>query len=199
MEVNKKMYRCPYCIRNFASQQGRRSHVTQVLDCQKKHQAMIANIGPVDDNGNETDDSHEESGDEPAGSLQFDPWVDDDPLIGQGDPGPNITFGKQVGDSGVQDPEPAKKQAKRDHATGHRCPGNEQPRWIEPYPGQVGTRIRKSATFYEKLKAHREMGAKGTRWEPFGSDADWELARWALTSGVTHSAVDKLLELPIVS
>jgi hypothetical protein len=39
----------------------------------------------------------------------------------------------------------------------------------------------------------------GTRWGPFSSEADGALAKWALTSGVTQSAVDRLLELPTVN
>ena len=96
------------------------------------------------------------------------------------------------------DAEPAAKRAKQDKANGHHCPGGQQPRWIEMYPGRAGTKIRKSTTKFDGYRTHEEEISE-SKWGPFASGADWEFGKWIIESGASHSSIDKLLELPMVS
>ena len=199
----KKLYRCHYCGRHFPSQQGRRSHVAQAAKCKDKHVASIAKIGVP-----EYDSNVDKASEDVLGTAQTDDIWPMPPSPGQGDP----TFGLPNDDATIAsdapntneqdaDVEPAAKRARQDsNANGHHCPGGQQPRWIELYPGQAGTKIRKSATNFDKYRTHEEeIGVSESKWGPFASGADWEFGKWIIESGASHSSIDKLLELPTVS
>jgi hypothetical protein len=44
----------------------------------------------------------------------------------------------------------------------------------------------------------RQAVLSDSDWAPFQSQRDWEVARWAKSSGVTSAAVSKLLSIPDV-
>lgn len=58
-----------------------------------------------------------------------------------------------------------------------------------PIPG-----VPRGRSIYESCRAAR----LDSDWAPFQSRRDWEVARWAKSSGVTSAAVTKLLSIPDV-
>jgi hypothetical protein len=74
----------------------------------------------------------------------------------------------------------------------------EEFEFIEDYPGEAGTPGRRKKTPFEKIwKVQREE--KEEPWSPFADEAEWELARWLMTAGMSQTKIDEYLKLPIVS
>jgi hypothetical protein len=74
----------------------------------------------------------------------------------------------------------------------------EEFEFIEDFPGEAGTPGRRKKTPFEKLrKAQREENQEP--WSPFADEAEWELARWLMTAGMSQTKIDEYLKLPIVS
>ena len=62
---------------------------------------------------------------------------------------PNLTFSDESNHH-----EPATKKVGEKMM--HRCPGSQQPRWIEIHPRKAGEQIQKGKTVYNKLKTKLE-------------------------------------------
>ncbi|KAH9922147.1 hypothetical protein B0H21DRAFT_841842 [Amylocystis lapponica] len=68
--------------------------------------------------------------------------------------------------------------------------------WVTDFPSPAGTALREGETAFAKLQREKEE-AGGNLWLPFASKDEWELARWLTTAGVSQSAIDDFLKLPI--
>ena len=171
----QKIYRCSYCGHTFPSQQGRRSHLSQAPKCRNKHQAAMETIWNSDNNEATEPRAHTPVAAHKDEDIPFRPWEDD--------------F------DGSNDCEPAAKKVRQDMT--HGCPGDQQPRWIEVHPRKAGEQIRKGETIYEKLKLHQDKVGT-SKWGPFCTETNWELAKWVLGSGAMHSSIDNLIKLKVV-
>lgn len=70
-------------------------------------------------------------------------------------------------------------------------------RWIEEYPG-AGKSYGRCQTLFDQYRD--QQIAKGhTPWAPFENEAEWELAEWLMTSGVSQTRMDSFLKLQSVS
>ncbi|GLB45368.1 hypothetical protein LshimejAT787_2200310 [Lyophyllum shimeji] len=65
-------------------------------------------------------------------------------------------------------------------------------RWVEDYPGPAGSVYGRSQGTFEKYREKQEERGDPP-WYPFESEAEWELARWLMTSGVSQSKIDSFL------
>ena len=63
---------------------------------------------------------------------------------------------------------------------------------------QAGKILRKGTTPFERLWNKRKESQEAA-WAPWSSLKEWEFARWLMRSGASHSQIDKLLKLDIVS
>ncbi|KAJ7060890.1 hypothetical protein C8F01DRAFT_988007 [Mycena amicta] len=70
-------------------------------------------------------------------------------------------------------------------------------RWSEDYPEPAGCKLddgAKGKTAFEAFREQQiELGLEP--WAPFDSEADWELARWLVESGVSRTKMDEFLKL----
>lgn len=66
--------------------------------------------------------------------------------------------------------------------------------YIEAYPRPAGTpKARGMARFGAYRQEQVERGEEP--WAPFESEAEWELARWLMTSGVSQNKINDFLKL----
>lgn len=70
-------------------------------------------------------------------------------------------------------------------------------RYIKPFPGPAGDALRHEKTRFVILEEIQQLEGR-SRWEPFASKAEWELAEW-LMKYVGQKATDEYLQLLIVS
>ena len=77
-------------------------------------------------------------------------------------------------------------------------PSPKGARWREYFPHPAGLGIRRGATMFESL-CHAQVANEESIWGTFTDEADWDLARWIITSGTTHTSADELLDLKKVS
>ncbi|TBU36435.1 hypothetical protein BD309DRAFT_878371, partial [Dichomitus squalens] len=71
-----------------------------------------------------------------------------------------------------------------------RCP------WVEDFSEPAGTPLGTAETLFEGYRrAYKEEGK--SKWAPFESEEEWELAQWLITSGLSQQAIDKYLKLNI--
>ena len=69
--------------------------------------------------------------------------------------------------------------------------------FVEKYPGLVGATYGTQKTYFEDLEEMQKAGQIG-KFEPFDDRLDWELAQWLMTSGTSHTDIDRLLKLDTV-
>jgi hypothetical protein len=106
-------------------------------------------------------------------------------------PNPNPIHDFEYANHPIHDFEPNMEEAEEDvdQATPKR--------YIEPFPGPAGAALREEKTRFHVLEEENRLEGK-SRWEPFASKAEWELAEW-LMKNVGQKAMDEYLQLPIVS
>ncbi|KAI0262280.1 hypothetical protein BC834DRAFT_972076 [Gloeopeniophorella convolvens] len=74
-------------------------------------------------------------------------------------------------------------------------PPTSSHRFIEKFPGPVGTIIGKAETTFERLRREQD-GLDAPIWHPFTSLHEWQFARW-ITKNLGQSQTDSLLKLPL--
>ncbi|KAH9951748.1 hypothetical protein B0H21DRAFT_775908 [Amylocystis lapponica] len=67
---------------------------------------------------------------------------------------------------------------------------------IQSYSGPAGSVFGTSDTEFEKLRAENEKYGRPP-YHPFESRDEWDLARWLIRTGVSQTAIDEYLKLPI--
>ncbi|KAI0261681.1 hypothetical protein BC834DRAFT_925468 [Gloeopeniophorella convolvens] len=74
-------------------------------------------------------------------------------------------------------------------------PPTSSHRFIEKFPGPVGTIIGKAEMTFERLRREQD-GLDAPIWHPFTSLHEWQFARW-ITKNLGQSQTDSLLKLPL--
>lgn len=65
--------------------------------------------------------------------------------------------------------------------------------YIEAYPRPAGTQKGRSHGTFQRYQQRQEADGEAP-WAPFESEAEWELARWVMTSGVSHNKANEFLK-----
>lgn len=69
--------------------------------------------------------------------------------------------------------------------------------FVQEFPVQPET-YGEEKTCWERMCDER-LPNPAERWGGFADEEEWELARWLVSEGVSQSAIDRFLKLPIVS
>ncbi|KAF8999512.1 hypothetical protein BDQ17DRAFT_1328249 [Cyathus striatus] len=105
----------------------------------------------------------------------------------------------------------ANNQTTPDSNSKHACVEEEQEQeqeenedsgqqwYIEDFPleSKAGTLIWQSRTKFEDLKSN-QCAAGNEPWHPFADEADWKLAHWLTTSGVSQKKLEDFLKLKVI-
>ncbi|KAG6863574.1 hypothetical protein C0991_004977 [Blastosporella zonata] len=67
-------------------------------------------------------------------------------------------------------------------------------RWVEDYPGEVGSIYGTCETTFVTFRKKQEA-AGHQLWAPFSNQAEWELAEWLMTAGISQGKIDLFLKL----
>ncbi|KAH9931773.1 hypothetical protein B0H21DRAFT_836254 [Amylocystis lapponica] len=183
-------YVCKYCHQSKQSLKGLRSHLAQKKSCRdafrRRFSAIIQATSSITQGQREADQFEDDPDsqldvDEPA---PFDPpnLHSHNPPPTDNEPPPNTTsHSRRASVEDVEDEEPG---------------GLPKRAWVTDFPSPAGTALREGETAFAKLQREKEE-AGGNLWLPFASKDEWELARWLTTAGVSQSAIDDFLKLPI--
>ncbi|KAG6884215.1 hypothetical protein C0992_006739, partial [Termitomyces sp. T32_za158] len=60
-------------------------------------------------------------------------------------------------------------------------------RWVEEYPGEAGSIYGTCQTSFDDINERQQNDHRGS-WAPFYDEAEWELAEWLMTSGISEGA-----------
>jgi hypothetical protein len=71
-------------------------------------------------------------------------------------------------------------------------------RWREYFPRCAGQALRREPTMFESMR-NTQVAQNQSIWGRFSDEGDWEIARWIVESGTTHTSTNDLLELKTVS
>ncbi|CAK5272543.1 unnamed protein product [Mycena citricolor] len=173
-----KSLRCRFC--NFAvrTTRGLASHIAQRPACKQKLQETISRQAATteDDEYFTADSSGSISPAATANPIAED--NPDDPMLGNEAPPPRDGAHSAA----------AVEDANNDH-------------YFEDYEGPAGSivedcNVAKSA--FDTLRQQQVQEGK-MAWAPFESRADWELAQWLVTSGVSQKSLDTFLKLEKIS
>ncbi|KAG6807731.1 hypothetical protein H0H92_006577, partial [Tricholoma furcatifolium] len=70
-------------------------------------------------------------------------------------------------------------------------------RWVEEFPGEAGSIYGTCKTSLNEFADRQKKDLRGP-WAPFENEADWELAEWLLTSGVSQAKIETFLKLKLI-
>ncbi|KZP30194.1 hypothetical protein FIBSPDRAFT_908162 [Athelia psychrophila] len=178
-------YPCNFCSRVLPSSQGLRSHIAQSADHQEQLRALETEI----DHDSADDDDLQPGLPSPSaynGSSQYD--SDDAPPDPSSDHDPSGFDGDE--------PEPASKRARVEEVEDEQAPpifGREP--FVEPYPEEkeAGKIYGRTRTSFEEIRVNQSEGEEP--WAPFESEAEWEVARWMMRSGISQKETESFLKL----
>lgn len=180
-------FSCPFCHAQKSTQSGLRSHISQKTSCRLAFHAHLSNrrqcTGAVADDcvDNELENvlgMNPES----IGSL----------------PDPHQSSSKSNDSTGSSEDVAQNKQVRVDKAEDDSediAAGIPRDPYVQDHE-HAGATYGTGTSSFDKLYESRTAELP---WAPFGSQEEWELARWLLTSGLTQGEIDKFLKLDIVS
>lgn len=162
---------CNYCRRTFTSGAGVKSHIRQTPSCQQEFDKHTYQKG--------------QAAQSPSTEAIAAPY--------------NSAF--DTAPDFPMDEEPPSKRARIDDVEDEDDEletGGLPKRPFVDYSARLSTKIKgRGQTLFEAMDA--AQAGKDNPWAPFADKEEWELAHWLMTKGLTQSAVDDYLKLPIVS
>ncbi|KAJ7438105.1 hypothetical protein B0H11DRAFT_1884753 [Mycena galericulata] len=185
-------FRCKWCPVRLDTVQGLRSHVKQSPACAQERDLLYA----VDYSSDDSESDREAA--MPSTLAGAGAPTDADVDVGADGPGQNfeddedsIMADPPSDDAGPEIPRPPK----RPRATVEEVP-DEDNRLTQDFPAKfhAGAILEQCKTQFEKLREEQKAGGCEP-WHPFESEEEWELARWMMTSGLSHSKTDDYLKL----
>ncbi|KAH9947424.1 hypothetical protein B0H21DRAFT_853788 [Amylocystis lapponica] len=182
---------CQFCFQTLPTPQGLRSHLAQRLPCRDALRAQIKrHIAAV-----EAQSLSNPSG---AGTAAGD---GDEPMDIDSDAPPlHDPFPRDTVDSGAHD-DPgvvptSSRRATVEDVEDEEAGGLPRRPWAQQYPRSVPSTFGTATTSFDARRAENEkLGVSS--WYPFESKKESELAHWLMTAGVSQTAIDDYLKLPI--
>jgi len=189
-------FKCPFCPRRLATNQGITSHISQTQTCRDKLNAFYDNLNAqlLDQAGPSSIEGDEDA--QEGVDVNIDVEMGRD---GYSSP-PDISA--DIRDDSA--PSPSPQQGRRatvedvpDEDDAPKLPQGEV--WIDDYDeerlaGATGEPCKTSFQFHRDQQ--KEAGLEP--WSPFESEDEWELARWLMSAGVSQKKMDALLKLKMV-
>ncbi len=176
MPPTSSIHRCFNCGSVKPTAQGLRSHLSQRAPCR---QAFLARAQLSDPDPTKKDSNCDVSASEH-----------------------NNDNSEHIPHTGIDDQhlsEPPSKRAHVEDVEDLEAGGLPKDPYVR-YHTSAGKAKGKGESLFELLHQQRERdGLDGTPWAPFDSEEEWDLARWLIKSGLSHSEIDKYLRLNIVS
>ncbi|KAG6808947.1 hypothetical protein H0H92_002281 [Tricholoma furcatifolium] len=157
---------CPYCSAHLQTDQGLNSHLLRVQTCRKQFLAIHTS-------------AHRSATAQDKDIPQYAEGILDGHDLMQDQPAPS--------------PAPSPPPQQTSTVANNLDDSNSNARWVAEYPGEAGT-IYTCKTTFEKLRCRQE-DAGLQPWAPFANEAEWELAQWLMTSGVSQTKMDTFLKL----
>ncbi|KZP20961.1 hypothetical protein FIBSPDRAFT_1021562 [Athelia psychrophila] len=179
-------YPCNFCSRVLPSSQGLHSHIAQSKDHQEQLRALENEL----DNNSADDDSQPGL---PSPSAYYGSSHYDSDEAPPNLPSPDHdTFGFED-----DEPEPVSKRARVEEVEDEQAPpilGREP--FVEPYPEEkeAGKIYGRARTNFEEIRVKQQSEGKEP-WAPFESEAEWEVARWMMRSGISQRETESFLKL----
>lgn len=189
-------FKCPFCPRKLATNQGVTSHILQSPTCKEKLCTFYDNLNV---HASQTADPTEVAAKE---ETQNEIDVNMDVKMQSDSPTPPVDVSLDV----PVGPEPAPLPEQWRRVTIEEVPDEDNaPRaleevWVEDYDeeqlaGTTGDSCKTSFQFHR----NQQKQAKVEPWLPFESKDKWELARWLVGAGVSQKKIDAHLKLKMVS
>lgn len=94
---------------------------------------------------------------------------------------------------------PPSKQARVEDVEDVEAGGLPKDPYVRYHTSAGKTKGRGDSVFELLHKQREKDGLDKTPWAPFENEEEWDLARWLIRSGLSHSEIDKYLKLNIVS
>ncbi|KAF8808461.1 hypothetical protein BYT27DRAFT_7255574 [Phlegmacium glaucopus] len=183
-------HQCPFCPKAPPTAQGLSSHLAQSQRCKAKLEASYK----ADDDEPYNDDI--EMGNQPYDPNNPNSDMESIPDVGLDPPiEPIATAESDSETSGGEEPNVnvRSRRASVEDAEDDELEDNDA-RYVHDYPGAGLPHAEKGQTdFEQRLEQQRRAG--DAPWMPFESEDEWELARWLMTSGVSHKKIDEFLKL----
>jgi hypothetical protein len=185
-------FKCPFCPKRLATNQGITSHISQTPACRDKLQTFYDNLNAqleqaaAPSPSSEVQDEHEIDVDVEMHSppdVPMDVPVESAPL-----PPTERRRGVTIEDV----PDDDNTQTSPEAVEGEV--------WVDDYDEekQAGATMGACKTSFEfHREQQKEAGVEP--WSPFESEDEWELARWLMSAGVSQKKMDTLLKLKMVS
>lgn len=189
-------FKCPFCPKRLATNQGLTSHISQTPACRDKLQTFYDNLNAQLEQAAgtspppEVQDEHDVNVD-----VEMQPEVSSSP--------PDVPMELPV------DSAPLPQAERRRGVTIEDVSDEDEPQmrpevvegevWVDDYDeerqaGATGAACKTNFEFHREQQ--KEAGVEP--WSPFESEDEWELARWLMSAGVSQKKMDTLLKLKMV-
>jgi hypothetical protein len=189
-------FKCPFCPKRLATNQGITSHVSQTPACRDKLQTFYDNLNTQ---------LEQAAAPSPPSEVQDEHDVDVDVEMQQEGPISPQDVPMDVPVESAPLPPPERRRG----VTIEEVPDEDDTRtspaaaesevWVEDYDEekQAGATMGACKTSFEfHREQQKEAGVEP--WSPFESEDEWELARWLMSAGVSQKKMDTLLKLKMV-
>jgi hypothetical protein len=188
----KPEMRCTECHTFFASAAGAKRHLAQAQACRTSHRETLKA---------RFDEALRDSQTRPPSAVSRDAQRG---LFGNAEANKEIMSSPRVDNVALELSEDQEWEPL--HPEQLLSPGNlanskateEDTTVYDEYPGPAGQRYGHRRTCWEKLRDAR-LGGDVDPWGGFGSQDNWELARWVLKSGLSQREIENFLKLKVVS
>lgn len=176
---------CPYCGQQVITS-GLKSHIRQSPYCQQEFKKRTDSESEIDSLSRPHNDPNPDLF--TGGGFEY-----PNPLLS--------STSDDVLENSVLAEEPPSKRARVEEVDDDEYDAGGLPRRpFVDYTARTSVKTKgKGNTLFEKIRIEQEAKGSGNRWAPFRDEEEWGLAHFLMTQGLTQSAVDKYLKLPIVS
>ena len=189
-------FKCPFCPRRLATNQGLTLHISQTQTCRDRLNAFYDNLNAqLEQAGPSSMES-----DEDAQREGVDVNIDVEMGHNESSSPPDISA--DVPDDSAPSPSPQRGRRATvedvpDEDEALKLPQDEV--WIDNYDeerlaGATGEPCKTSFQFHRD----QQKAAGLEPWSPFETEDEWELAQWLVSAGVSQKKIDALLKLKMV-
>lgn len=186
---------CFHCGTKRPTAQGIRSHISQAEACRAAFQDHLRRRASVPVPLS-TDQITQEEDSSPGYNIAQENNSAAGDYLGSETP----THRRAASDTPI-DAERAAKRTRVDNTEDTEAGGLLKRPFVE-HPGETlnaGKTLGRGKTLYKAIQeVRKEQGLDETSWAPFEDKEEWALARWLMTSGLSHAEIDKHLKLDIV-
>jgi len=191
-------FKCPFCPRRLATNQGITSHISQTQTCRDKLNTFYDNLNAQLDQAGPSSTRRDEDAQQEGADVNI------DVEMGHNGSSSPPDFSCDIPDDSA--PAPSLQQERHRRATVEDAPDEDDaPKlpegevWIDDYDEdrQAGATGQPCKTSFE-FHRDQQREARLEPWSPFESEDEWELARWLMSAGVSQKKMDTLLKLKLV-